>query len=60
MSDNPIKETYIGDGVYASYDGYHIVLRTRRDGDRDDMIYLGPAEMEALWKYVKTIYPKEE
>lgn len=25
------KETYIGDGVYASFDGYMIKLRTVRD-----------------------------
>jgi hypothetical protein len=23
---------YIGDGVYASYDGYHIWVKTNRDG----------------------------
>ncbi len=26
------EETYIGDGVYASFDGYQIWLRTERDG----------------------------
>ena len=31
MNEN---EVYIGDGVYASHDGYQVKLRTRRnDGD---------------------------
>jgi hypothetical protein len=29
MSVTPIEERYLGDGVYASYDGYHIWLDTR-------------------------------
>lgn len=32
MSTEPKRETYLGDGVYAYDDGYHIVLRTDRGG----------------------------
>ena len=34
-----IQRAYIGDGVYAGYDGYHIVLSTDRDG-KSETIYL--------------------
>jgi hypothetical protein len=39
------QETYLGDGLYASYDGYQIKLRAPRvDGDHeiylDDMVTL--------------------
>lgn len=36
---NQDKETYLGDGVYASFDGYQICLRAKR-GITDDYIYL--------------------
>lgn len=48
-------ETYLGDGVYASYDGFMIKLRTpRRDEDRE--IYFEPkvpAEFERFVEQLK-------
>ncbi len=44
-------ELYLGDAVYASFDGYHIWLRTS-DGYRDtNRIGLEPAVLDALIKY---------
>ena len=31
---------YIGDGVYVSYDGYHIVLHANSNDNPTDKIYL--------------------
>lgn len=45
------EETYLGDAVYASFDGYQIWLRTG-DGN-DNRIALEPAVYEALVKYVE-------
>ena len=40
-------ERYIGDGVYADFDGYHIVLKTDRENGWHT-IYLEPSVMSAL------------
>jgi hypothetical protein len=39
---------YIGDGVYADFDGYHIVLATDRAEGGQHKIYLEPAVFHAL------------
>lgn len=41
-------ERYIGDGVYADFDGYHIVLKTERDIGGQNVIYLDPLVMSSL------------
>jgi len=46
----PDYKSYLGDGVYADFDGYQIVLKT--DGNT---IYLEPAVIEALERYVKKL-----
>lgn len=52
MSD----ETYLGDAVYASFDGYQIWLRTG-DGN-DNRIALEPAVYAALLKFVDDLKAK--
>lgn len=47
------KETYLGDAVYASYDGYHIWLRTG-DGN-NQRIALDPDVLAALFRYAKGV-----
>jgi hypothetical protein len=47
-------ETHIGDGVYASHDGFCIWLRVERDG-RDERIALEPAVLTALVEFAKGI-----
>jgi len=45
------KETYLGDGLYASYDGYQITLRApRMDGDH--WVALEPPVYAALLDFV--------
>lgn len=46
MSDGP-KETYLGDGLYASFDGWQFRLRAPRE-DGDHIVYLEPAVMRAF------------
>lgn len=44
-------ERYLGDGLYASYDGFQICLRTPRlDGDHE--VYLEPSVYLALVEFV--------
>ena len=45
-------KTYIGDSVYASCDGYHIILETINDGvNASNRIALEPSVMDALKRY---------
>lgn len=44
--------TYLGDGVYASFDGYHIWLATEpNERGYEHRIALEPAVFEALLEY---------
>jgi hypothetical protein len=52
------EEVYIGDGVYASYDGYQFLLRTKRAHGWDE-IYLEANVLEAFESYVASIRARE-
>ena len=45
-----MQDEYLGDGVYASYDGYHIVLDLRGQ-DSTTRIALEPQVLNALYHY---------
>lgn len=45
------EETYLGDGLYASFDGYMIILRTPREGG-DHWVALEPPVLEAFERFV--------
>ena len=49
------KETYIGDGVYVSFDGYGIALRN--SSLTSTTIYFNPLHQAALGAWLK-VYPK--
>ena len=45
-------EVYLGDGLYASYDGWHIKLRApRKDGDHE--VFLEPAVLREFERFVQ-------
>lgn len=48
------EEEYLYDGVYASYDGFHIKLRTQRENG-DHVIYLEPRVWDCLIDFAKKI-----
>lgn len=48
MNKHPV---YLGDGVYASYDGYHIWLRTGSHENPEGQIALDPSVYHALVQY---------
>lgn len=55
---NDEKKQHIGDGVYAHYDGYHIVLETADVGYPeipDNTIYLDWSTSLALVNYMRNI-----
>lgn len=43
----PENETYLGDGLYASFDGYQFILRAPRD-DGDHWVALEPSVFDSL------------
>lgn len=45
-------QVYLGDSVYASFDGYHVVLRAN---DGTQTIYLDPGVLNSLDQYVSGI-----
>lgn len=44
-------ETYLGDGLYATYDGYHVTLRAPRITG-DHYVYLDPETWAALQQFM--------
>lgn len=58
-SKKPAPESlYLGDGVYASFDGYQIWLAA--NDHRNKVIALEPAVMESLIEYSKKVFGQEE
>ena len=55
MSTNlkPDQKIYLGDAVYANYDGYHVVLTTENGISTTNKIFLEPPVYQALIKYVE-------
>ena len=49
------KETYLGDGLYAHFDGYHIILRAPREFE-DHHVALEPPVFDALLEYRERVY----
>jgi hypothetical protein len=49
--DELTNETYLGDGLYARFDGYHIVLRAPRPGEEDHWVALEPDVFARLIEY---------
>ena len=48
------KETYLGDGLYCSFDGWQIKLRAPRE-DGDHVVYLEPAVQVAFVEFIERI-----
>ena len=50
----PAEETYLGDGLYASFDGWQIRLRAPRiEGDHE--VFLEPATLDAFKRYIAKV-----
>jgi hypothetical protein len=49
-----MKETYLGDGLYASFDGFMLVLRAPRT-EGDHWVGLEPEVYDALIRFVAEV-----
>jgi hypothetical protein len=59
VNDESQRE-YLGDAVYASFDGYHIWLRTSDGRNFTNEIALEPAVYQALKRYAARIQSEME
>jgi hypothetical protein len=50
-----MKRTYLGDGVFADFDGYQIVLTAENGIEVTNRVYLEPAVFAALVQYQATL-----
>lgn len=50
----PYNETYLGDGLYASFDGYQICLRAPRI-DGDDVVYFEFYTLKNFTNFTQTL-----
>lgn len=48
-----MKTVYLGDGLYARYDGYDFALMANSATAPTDTIYLEPDTLEAFLNFVK-------
>ena len=56
MHEDLSHRRYLGDGVYAGFDGFHIVLWLDDTGAQGpDAIALEPPVLSALWEYQKVL-----
>lgn len=55
MAPPKIKETYLGDGLYASFDGYQIRLRAPRSPE-DHMVFMEHQAFLEFLKYANSVF----
>ena len=55
-----MKKQYLGDSVYADFDGYHIILTTENGYGPSNTIALDPAVIQALNQYVAKLRQERE
>jgi hypothetical protein len=49
------KKVYLGDSVYADYDGEYIILTTENGLGPSNIIYIDPQVFQALMAYVEKL-----
>ena len=52
-------KTYLGDGVYANYDGFRVILTTENGLSINNIIYLENEVISALLKYLEFLGVKK-
>ena len=52
------QDEYLGDGVYASFDGYQIWLAANHHENK--VVAIEPSVMKSLMRYAHRVWPIEE
>lgn len=50
-----MKKVYLGDGVYAAFDGWNITLTAENGIVATDTVVLEPTVLKALFEFVKVV-----
>lgn len=53
------EKTYLGDGLFVSFDGFHIILSAERENGMD-WVALEPCVFDQLVDYRKQLYKDHE
>lgn len=53
-------KTYLGDAVYAEFDGFHIVLTTEDGRNVTNRICLDPSVLANLAQYKNKVFKREK
>lgn len=54
-----MQPIYLGDGLYAEFDGYHIVLKANSHTEPTDIVYIDPHVWASLKKFVEQAYAEK-
>lgn len=53
-----IKKQYLGDGLYAEFNGYQIILKANNEISPSDVVYMDDSVVESFLHFIESI--KEE
>jgi hypothetical protein len=54
MSKHEEQDTYLGDGLYASYDGYQVELYASNGVEKTNQIFLGSNVLDEFLEFLKS------
>jgi hypothetical protein len=49
------SDTYLGDGLYAAFDGWQIELYASNGRNKTNVVYLEPGVLAAFLRYVESL-----
>lgn len=55
-----MNKSYLGDSVYAEFDGYHVILTTENGDGPSNRICLDPGVLDCLDRYKNKIFKRAE
>jgi hypothetical protein len=54
------KEAYLGDGLYANFDGNTFILKANSNDNPTDIVYLDPQVLGSFQAFIKFCYMRDE
>ena len=55
-----MNKTYLGDGLYVAFDGYHVVLTAENGISVLNTVYLDDQVLEAFERFLKSLKDKNQ
>ena len=60
MENDSSRIEYIGDGVYAYTDGYHLILKVSNGAEDKEPVFIEPQVWDRLKKYLSDMHGQLE